>query len=162
MSDNTFVNWIHRTLGYFARPFKTQWGTRWDAASNLGTDIETLIDSIVTLTETGGTVTADGTEQNIAINDAPVGVYKPFTIKVSLINMGAADVTEFKVYDRISSGGPLELVDYQQYTGVYGGLADSKTVFYISLKENRWGWKVTLKQTAIGVYRDYIWEYIYE
>ncbi len=29
--DNTFVNWVHRVLGYFARSLKLQWGIRWDA-----------------------------------------------------------------------------------------------------------------------------------
>lgn len=33
--------------------------------------------SIFTLTETGGTLTTDGTEQNMYINNAPAGVYSP-------------------------------------------------------------------------------------
>jgi len=123
--------------------------------------IQEAIDAMFTLAETGGTLTADGTEQNVVIANAPSAVFMPLTIKIDLDNMAGGDTTVIKIYDRIKSGGTLQQVDYQSYTGADGGLADGSKVIYISLKENRFGFKVTLQQTA-GTNRDYDWEYLYE
>lgn len=115
------------------------------------------------LTETGGTLTADGTEQNIYINNAPVGVYKPLEVMIDLDNMTLAggDITVIKVYYRLTAAGGLQLFDYLSFTGDDGGLSDGRKVIGISLLPNRFGMKVTLQQTA-GVNRNYDWNVIYE
>ncbi len=123
--------------------------------------IADALDALFILTETGGTLTADGNEQNIVINNAPSALFKPLTVKIDLDLMQDGDTTVIKVYDRIKSGGGLQQVDYQSYAGVDGGLADSSKVIYISLKENRYGFKVTLQQTG-GTNRNYDYEYLYE
>lgn len=40
IADN--LNTLMTRIGTFTRPLKTQWGTRWDAASDLGTDISNI------------------------------------------------------------------------------------------------------------------------
>lgn len=124
---------------------------------------ETKLNSLLVLTETGGTLLADGTEQNLYINNAPAGVYKPLVVYVNLDNMATADsdVMEIKVYQRITSAGNLELLDYQEFIGDDGGLTDSKKLIAIELLPSRFGCKVTLEQTA-GVNKNYDYEVIIE
>ena len=124
---------------------------------------------IPVLTETGGTVTAatlsDGLEHNIVINNAPGAVFKPLTVKVNLNNMVALDTIVIKVYERMSAAGALELsCEPVTYIGIDGGLAGGKTQITINLDPNRYGFKVTLQQTVIGVggYKDFVWEYYAE
>lgn len=111
--------------------------------------------------ETGGTFTADGTEQNIIINNAPLGVFKPRFVYLNLDNMAAGDTIEVKEYYRIASAGNLELIDVNTYTGADGGLLGGRKLIRLTLSDNRYGMKVTLQQTA-GVNRDYTWEYFEE
>lgn len=116
------------------------------------------------LTETGGTLTADGSEQNIYINNAPVGVYKPTVIMIDLDNMLAADgdVTDIRIYYRLTAAGGLQLFDYYQYSGDDGGLSDGRKIIGITLLPNRFGVKVTLEQSAVATYKNYDWNVIYE
>lgn len=116
-------------------------------------------DAMFTLSQTEGTLTADGTEQNIVINNAPAGVFKPLVIKISLENMEAGDTTVIKVYDRMVAAGDLEVMDVQTYTGADGGLADGRKGIYVTLQPNKNGFKVTLNCDHA---RDFRWEYLYE
>ena len=119
--------------------------------------------AFATLTETGGTLLADGTEQNVVINNAPAAVFKALHITLDLENMDANDTIVIKWYERISAGGALNLSDQPiTYTGVVGGLPNSQKQITIDLKPNRYGFKVTLQQTAHVSYKNYVWEYIYE
>lgn len=114
------------------------------------------LDALLSLTETGGTLTADGTEQNIYLNNSPSGLYEPRCILIDLDNMAAADgdEIEIKVSYRIKPGGDLKLLDYKSYSGDDGGLANGRKLIEIDLWPNRFGVQVTLKQTA-GVNKDY-------
>ena len=49
-------------------------------------DIFDIVHAILTLTETGGTVTTDGNEQNLYINNAPAGVFAPEICQVAFPN----------------------------------------------------------------------------
>jgi len=125
--------------------------------------VNSIIAGTVVLTETGGTLTADGTEQNIVIDNAPAVVFKPLCVKVNLNNMIATDTIVIKVYERLSAGGALELSDEPvTYTGADGGLVGGQTQITINLSPNRYGFKVTLEQTAHVTYKDFIYEYFYE
>lgn len=119
--------------------------------------IHELVTAEFTLQETGGSITADGTEQNIYINNNPLGCFRPRAVFVDLDAMLGGDTTDFKVYYRIAAGGGLQLQDYQSYTGVDGGLANSKKLIVIDLHPNRFGIQVTLQQMA-GTNRAYPWE----
>lgn len=124
--------------------------------------VRAVTDALPVLTETDGTVVgAGGGEQNIVIENAPAGVFKPLRVKVSLENMLGGDTTVFRVYSRLTNGGALELDSYASYTGADGGLANGVKTITFDLTENRWGIRITLDETAAGT-RNYDWQYIYE
>jgi len=123
--------------------------------------IHELMAAELTLQETGGTLTADGNEQTLHINDNPLGCFNPRVLFVDLDNMVAGDTTVFCIYYRIAAGAALQLFDYQSYAGIDGGLANGRHLIAIELLPNRFGLRVTLQQTA-GTNRTYVWSYFEE
>jgi hypothetical protein len=120
--------------------------------------IHELVAAEFTLQETGGTLTADGTEQTLYINNNPLGVFRPTALFVDLDNMVQGDTTVLRVYYRLKAGGTLKLEDYQSYTGADGGLANGMKLVALDLYPNRFGIQITLEQTATGNgYSDYDW-----
>ena len=121
------------------------------------TDILAVTNALPTLSETGGTVTTDGTEQNVYMNANPLGVFNPICVK---INCTAQTVTETIVireyYDIAPGGAGLLLADSVTYIG-----AISPVILTIPLDPNRYGVAVTIEKTA-GTNRDYPWEVLYE
>ncbi len=115
-----------------------------------------LVASRLTLTETGGTVTTDGTEQNIYINDAPAGVFVPREIFIDFTNHTGTEIVAVKEYYRLKSGGDYIMLDVNVFDGVQNPLLKS-----IKLSPNRFGVKVTIQKTA-GTNRAYDYEAIYE
>jgi len=134
-------------------------GPELNVISSLIRAVFDIVNASLVDTETGGTLTADGTEQNVYINNAPANVYEPKTVKIDLDNMAVGDTVIIRLYDRIVPGGGLQQVDEVTYAGADGSLLDGSKVIYISLAENRYGAQVTLEQTA-GTNRDYDWEAI--
>ena len=120
--------------------------------------IDAAVDALLTLQEAGGTLTATGAEQTLYGEDAPIGCAEQVCMFVSLDDMAGGDTTVLRAYSRIAPGGGYELWHYASYAGADGGLTDGKTAVVIDLKPNRFGWKVTLEQTA-GVNADYAWEF---
>lgn len=126
------------------------------------TAVETLQDiildqvaAVLTLTETGATLTTDGTEQNIYINNAPAGVYDPKMIIIDFTNQTGTETVVVREYYRIKSGGGLVKIDEVTFTGV-----QSPLLKMITLEPNRFGTKVTIEKTA-GTNRDYDVEAVY-
>jgi hypothetical protein len=115
-----------------------------------------LISSELILTETSGTLLATGGVDTVVINNAPAALFKPLKVEIDLTNMAAADTTTIVVNKRLTNGGGLIVMDTMTFTGVQA--VPGKT---IELAENRWGFSVTLQQSA-GVMRNYVWEYICE
>ena len=113
------------------------------------------VNAILTLTETGGTVTTDGTEQNVYINNAPAGVFEPKMVHIDFTNHTAGETVIVREYYRIKSGGGLIKNDEIQFAGVQDPLL--KTV---TLEPNRFGAKVTIEKTA-GTNRAYDFEAVY-
>ena len=120
-----------------------------------------LVNAELILQETGGTLTADGTEQTVYINDDPQGVHRPVVVKIDLDNMAGGDTTNIRVYYRLLDGGGLQSQDYNQYVGADGALANGRKLIAVELLPNRFGARVTLEQTG-GVNRDYVWAYFEE
>lgn len=127
------------------------------AVDDVVDDIFDLENSTLTLQETGGSVTTDGTEQTLYIVDGPLGVFRPVCIFVDLDLMQQGDTTDFRVYYRIAPLGAQRLFDYQSYVGDNGGLTNSRTLIVIDLYPNRFGYRVTIQRTAGGD-RAYAWE----
>ena len=127
-----------------------------DEIATQSTDITDLTGALLTLTETGGTITTDGTEQNVYINNAPAGVYAPKRIKIDFTNQTAAETVVVKEYYRIKSGGAFILADEVSFAGI-----QDPELITIDLEENRFGIKVTMEKTA-GVNKDYDYEAVYK
>lgn len=115
-----------------------------------------LVNAILTLTETGGTVTATGlgTEDNIYINDAPAGEYYPRKVVIDLSDLAGGETATIRTYYRIKSGGTARLKDEVIFNGV-----QDLPMKNIELEPNRFGIIVTIEGTA-GVVYD--WEAHYE
>ena len=124
-------------------------------------EIEAQTSAILTLSSTGGTITADGTEQTLYIDNEPLGCTQGVAAYIDLDNMAGGDTTNIRVYHRLNDGGGLQLYDYNSYTGADGGLANSMKVVKIDLGPYRHGFQLTLEQSA-GVNRAYDWEIFVE
>jgi len=116
----------------------------------------TFVTGLLVLTETGGTITTDGTEQNVYIHNAPAGVFSPRLIQLDFTNQTAAETVVVREYYRIKTGGALVKTDETTFIGVQDPLLKS-----ILLKDNRFGVKVTIERTAGGA-KDYDYEAIYK
>ncbi|MCK4958403.1 MAG: hypothetical protein KAT00_03365 [Planctomycetes bacterium] len=125
------------------------------------TEINAIADALLALSATGGTLTADGTEQNLYIDSEPLGCTMGRRLYVDLDAMAGGDTTVIRVYYRLSDGGGLQLLDYASYTGADGGLANSIKLIAVDLGPYRHGIQVTLEQTA-GVNRAYPFEFFAE
>lgn len=123
--------------------------------------IQAVTNALLALSSTGGTLTADGSEQTLYIDDEPLGCTMGRRLYVDLDAMAGGDTTVIKVYHRLSDGGGLQLLDYNSYTGADGGLANSIKLIAVDLGPYRHGIQVTLEQTA-GVNRTYPFEFFAE
>ena len=112
--------------------------------------------SLMTLTETGGTLTSSDGELNLYINNAPAGLFAPRGIFVDFTAHTGGETVKLKSYYRVTSDGGLILNTETEYAG-----AEDPPLVWLPLKENRYGIKVTLQKTA-GAVRDYDWEAIYD
>lgn len=124
--------------------------------------ISASTEAMLVLSSTGGTLTADGTEQTLYIDNEPLGCFKPLVLHIDLDAMGAADTIVVRTYYRIADAGGLQQQDFNQYAGADGGLASGSKIATIDLEPCRHGFSVTLQQTAIGAYQDYPWELLLE
>ena len=115
-----------------------------------------LFAALLTLTETGGTVTTDGTEQNLYVNDAPAGVYSPRIVHIDFTNQTAAETVVIREYYRIKSGGDPRLNVETSYAGVQDPVLVTHT-----LKDNRFGVLVSIEKTG-GANKDYDFEVFYK
>jgi len=120
-------------------------------------EIHAEVSATLTLSVTGGSLTADGAEQNLYYDNEPLGVFAPVVLMLDLDNMQAGDTIVVKVYHRMSDAGGLQLFQYATWTGADGSLPNSRKVDKVALCPNRHGYRVTLQQTA-GVNRAYPWE----
>ena len=123
-------------------------------------EIETLADqaaAALVLQETGGVLTADGTEQDVYIRNAPMSAFRPIVLLLDLDNMAGGDVIDVRIYYRMADGGAWRLLDITNYAGVDGGLAGGRKIVAPALLPARHGVLVTLQQTA-GVNKTYPWQ----
>jgi len=117
-----------------------------------------FVNAILTLQETGGTFTSDGAENIVYIENSPLGVFKARELSVNFDNMAAGGDSEtIRVYYRQNAGGALELGQSITYTGVDGGLLNSKVLDFIALHDNRFGFKIT--EQRVGLANDYAFDW---
>jgi len=118
--------------------------------------IRAITDAEPILEETGGTITTDGTEQNVYINNAPAGIYEPTWFNINFTNHTAAETVVIRTYYRTETGGAWVRDDNDTIAGVPANL-----LIWVALKPTRFGIRVTIEKTA-GTNRAYRWEVFYE
>ena len=118
--------------------------------------IATLVEAEAILEETGGTLTTDGTEQNVYINNAPAGVYEPRRLVIDFANQTVTETVRILTYYRIAPAGPWVIDDRETIVGVPVNAGIS-----IELSPTRYGVRVTMEKT-VGTNRAYDWEVFYE
>jgi len=119
--------------------------------------IEAVTSALPTLSETGGTVTTDGTEQNVYINATPLGEYNPICVTINCTAQTAGETIVIRLYyDNAPGGAGLILADELTFAGVI-----SPEMLVIDLDPNRYGVAVTIEKTG-GANRAYPWDVHYE
>ncbi len=118
--------------------------------------IEAIVSAEAILEETGGTLTTDGTEQNVYINNAPGGIYEPRWFNLNFTNQTVTETLVIRTYYRTEDGGGWIRDDNATFIGVPTNL-----LVTVALKPNRYGCRVTIEKTA-GTNRAYVWEVFYE
>ncbi len=118
--------------------------------------IAVLAEAEAILEETGGTLTTDGTEQNVYINNAPAGVYEPRWLTFDFANQTVTETVVIRSNYRIAPAGPWVVDDRETIVGVPVNAGIS-----IELKPTRYGTRVTIEKT-VGTNRAYDWEVFYE
>ena len=120
-------------------------------------NILAVVLGLPTLSETGGTVTTDGTEQNVYINANPLGEYNPICVTINCTAQTAGETIVIRLYyDNAPGGAGLILVDEVTYAGLI-----SPEMLVIDLDPNRYGAAVTIEKTG-GTNRAYPWDVHYE
>ena len=117
--------------------------------------------ALLKMSATGGTLTADGTEQTLYYDDEPLGVFKPSCLLIDLDLMQGGDTVEIRIYHRLKDAGSLQLLSYVSYTGADGGLSNGMKVVSVDLCPCRHGFRATIQQSA-GTNRDFDWELFVE
>jgi len=115
-----------------------------------------LLSSILVLTETGGTVTTDGTEQIVYVHDDPAGVFAPKIVQIDFTNQTATETIIVREYYRLKEGGTVKLKDETAFTGV-----QAEPLKTISLEKNRFGLAITMEK-SVGTNKAYDFEAIYK
>ena len=119
--------------------------------------IREVTDSEAILTEVAGQITTDGNEQTVYTEETPAGIFEPRTFKIDMTNQTAGETVDIKVYYRIAVGGGMILQSNTTFAG-----AQDPDLINVSLEPNRYGIRITIQNTAVGVHRAYDWEVFYE
>lgn len=135
-------------------------GTRFAILSAIGDtvliqDIFDLVNAMLVTMETGGSITTDGTEQTIYINNAPAGVYEPLKLMVDFTNQTQAETVIIRTYYRINLLGALIKKDEVTFAG-----EQDPPLINVELEPNRYGIWVTIQRTA-GAAWVYDWAVFY-
>lgn len=114
-----------------------------------------IVNAMLQTSETGGTVTTDGTEQNLYINNVPAGAYKPLVLKLDTTAMVAGDTVDVKYYERVKSTGNLILQETRRFSD-----AQAQPLKKVAMYANRHGVRTTITRVAGAADRAYDWEIV--
>jgi len=118
-------------------------------------DIFNIVNAILMTTETGGTITTDGAEQDVYINAAPAGVYEPLKVQIDLSTLIAAETVVIRTYYKINPVGAFAATKVKKDEVTFNGV-QSEPLKNIELEPNRYGVQVTLQRT-VGAPRAHDW-----
>ena len=120
-------------------------------------NILAVVLGLPTLSETGGTLTTDGTEQNVYVNAVPLVEFNPICVTINCTAHTAGETIVLRLYyDNAPGGAGLILVDEVTYAGLI-----DPPMLVIDLDPNRYGVAVTIEKTG-GTNRAYPWDVHYE
>lgn len=150
---NTLGDFIIRATGTDADPGERICVVVENIESDTYTDVASIVANSLGFSSGRDTLVADGTEQIVYENATPSAEWVPDALYIDLTDMAADDSITVKTYVKMKSGGSYILMDSQPYS-------DAQTIKGIIIQgiPNRYGYKVSLEQTAIGTYRDFDWE----
>jgi len=153
--DPTFNAQI--TRGTLFRIINLSVGTSLSIIIGIITANAAMLNAILTLTETGGivTTTGPGTEDNVYVNDAPAGVFRPIVVTIDTSDLAGGETITIRVRKRIRDGGALGLIGAPV---IFAGV-QAERMKDIILQPNRFGVIVTIEGTAGVVYE---WEVHYK
>jgi len=97
-----------------------------------------------------GTLTADGTEQTVV----EVTTENNVDGFIDFSEMQAGDVVKIRLYGIIKPGGTWRMYEDAEFSG-----PSAKPLVYVHRRPTRYGWKVTLQQTA-GTYRSFDYQFV--
>lgn len=117
--------------------------------------IREVTDAEAILTETGGQLTTDGTEQTVYTAEAPAGIFEPRLLSLDFTNQTAVGTLRVRVYYREAPGGGLIKRSDTSFAGVQDPL--SKEIIF---RPNRYGIRATILGT--GETKAFNWEVFYE
>ena len=109
-----------------------------------------MLNAILTLNETGGivTTTGPGNEDNVYINDAPAGVFRPMVVTLDTSDLAGGETVTVRVRKRINAVGAQEIIGVPV---IFAGV-QAEPLKDIELQPNRFGVSVTIEGTAGVVY----------
>ncbi len=120
---------------------------------NMETHVVNAINSVASsLTRSEASILADGTEQELYINDAPADNWILDNIKLDLSVLQAGDSVTIRFYARMVAAGAYKLFDTQSFSDV-----QAVPAILVTGLANRYGLKITFQQTA-GTYRTFVTE----
>jgi hypothetical protein len=129
-----------------------------DASFEAGTGTrKTLIDRLASMeafdTPIEGSITMDGTEQTIVLDEISVNPQRHLEGYIDLSPMAAGDTIVIRQYIKITATGA-----YVKYAEETYSDAQALPALYITTKAGRYGIKVTAQQTA-GTYRTLAYQF---
>ncbi len=112
-----------------------------------------LVNAILTLTETGGTVATPviNTEYDVYINETPLGVFLPKKVQINFSNQTVNETVIVRLYYRINPTGDKEKKDELAFDGVQEPVLKN-----IKLEPNRYGVRISIERIA-GASKGYDW-----
>lgn len=112
--------------------------------------------AILSIQETGGTITSTAAEQDIYRVETPLGVFEPRTMQIDFTAQTAVETVIIRVYYRIRALGNLIKKDEVTYAG-----GQDPDLINVELEPNRFGIQVTIQKTA-GADTAYDWAVFYK
>lgn len=106
-----------------------------------------VVNAILPLQETGGTITTTGAVQDVYRVETPLGVFEPNVVQIDFTANTVAETIRVRVYYRVSSAAGALLIKKDEM--VFAGVQDP-ALKNIELEPNRFGVQITLERLAGG------------
>jgi len=113
-----------------------------------------IVNAILVLGETGGTLTTTGAVQTVYVNTTPAGVFEPNILLIDMTGLALGITVVVRTFSQILPGGALIPEDELTFVGPCDARYRQKK---ITFPPNRYGVEATLEQTAGAPGVDFDW-----